>query len=224
MGLLRQITKRALTTFVPRRRIMTTGPVSQNANAITMALTFDDGPHPDHTPRLLDTLKQWSLKGTFFIIGKNAQQYPQIVRRIAEEGHEVGNHTWSHSEPRTTSAAKFLDEIQQTDHLIEDLVGKPTSIVRPPKGELSFRKLTGLWSQRKSVILWNVDPRDYQMTSESDVQSWCSQQKGSDGDIVLMHDNHPWAAMAIQFLGESGFWSGSHVETKRISQWMEVLT
>jgi peptidoglycan/xylan/chitin deacetylase (PgdA/CDA1 family) len=183
-------------------------------------LTFDDGPHPEYTPRLLDVLAKHKLTATFYVIGCEADRHRQLIRRIVDEGHELGNHTWSHSEPRLTSAEEFLDEVRRTDELLADLTGlRPTS-TRPPKGELGWRKLRGLWQMNKCVALWSVDARDYRMVSSDDMVAWSSTCELHDGDIILMHDNHPWAIPGIATLASRGVFD--QFETVRVSTWAGI--
>jgi peptidoglycan/xylan/chitin deacetylase (PgdA/CDA1 family) len=204
MNLLRQSVKRLLTSCVPSRWLLTRGPRQAKAKTPRIALTFDDGPHPEHTGKLLDILQANQLKATFFVVGKNAEQTPGLVQRIVDEGHELGNHTWSHSEPSQTSPSRFLEEIQRTDELLATLTGVIPQTVRPPKGELNLAKLRGLWKQGKNVALWNVDPRDYRMTADAEVSVWVSTYGPQDGDVLLFHDNHPWASQIITQLANRG--------------------
>jgi len=165
-----------------------------------VSLTFDDGPHPEHTPRLLNTLAEARIRATFFIVGERAERHPQLVRRIVDEGHELGNHTWSHSEPRQTSRRQFLEEITRTDDLIQELSHQTCSLVRPPKGELSIGKLSGLLLMQKTVVLWNRDTKDYRMNSPADMHAWCASYTPSVGDIVLLHDDRPFAVTAVDVI------------------------
>lgn len=195
MGLIRQITKCAIKAMLPRSAFLTRGAGS------AVCLTFDDGPHPEHTPRLLDALAEYNIRGTFFIVGERAQRHPGVVRRLVAEGHEVANHTWTHSEPRHTSRRKFLEEIQRTDDLIQDFTQKHCRLTRPPKGELSLGKLAGLLSLRQTVVLWNQDSRDYRMKVDAEMHAWCESYTPRAGDIVLMHDDRPFAADAAIAFG-----------------------
>lgn len=204
MSLLRQATKRILTTVVPTRWLLTRGPIQTGAARPRLALTFDDGPHPIHTPQLLEVLNANGLAATFFVVGQEAERYPELIRRMAAEGHELANHTWSHGDPSQTSPRRFLDEVQKTDELIRELTGTAPAAMRPPRGELNAAKLWGLWSRGKTVALWNVDPRDYRMTSEKEMAAWTTGYEPCDGDVVLMHDNHPWAVGAIETMIDRG--------------------
>lgn len=211
MSLLRQSVKFVLARTVPRRRLLVRGgpepapgsPQSRDSIrhsalipqhfplSARIALTFDDGPHPEHTPRVLDRLAEAGVRATFFVIGREAERRPELVRRIHADGHVLGNHSYSHGEPGKTAPSVFLDEIDRTRSLLEDLLGEPCCLVRPPKGALTVRKLWGLWRRGQTVVLWNVDPRDYRMHSAADVRLWCARYEPHAGDIVLLHDNRP---------------------------------
>jgi len=192
MGLARQIAKSAIQALLPCGAFVTRG------RGPGVSLTFDDGPHPEHTPRLLDALVEARIRATFFIVGERAERHPELVRRIVYEGHKLGNHTWSHSEPQQTSRRQFLEEITRTDDLLQEVSHHTCSLVRPPKGELSFGKLCGLLSMQKTVVLWNCDTKDYTMTSAADMHAWCQSYVPKDGDIVLLHDDRPFAVTAVE--------------------------
>jgi peptidoglycan/xylan/chitin deacetylase (PgdA/CDA1 family) len=195
MSAVRQSLKYLLTGLLPRHTLATNGIASE------IALTFDDGPHPDVTPRLLDALGAAGVSATFFIVGERAARHPDILQRIAADGHEIGNHTWSHSEPRETSAACLINEVQQTRELIEDVTSRECRLFRPPKGELTLRKLLALQRERQTIVLWNQDTKDYQMSDGShEIVDWFHRYQPGAGDIVLMHDNHPHAMAAVEFL------------------------
>lgn len=212
MGVIRHISKRLIEGVLPRDVILSSG------KGRGISLTFDDGPHPTHTPALLDNLASAEIRGTFFIVGERAEQHRAIVRRIADEGHELANHTWTHSEPSETSRHKFLDEVRRTQGLIEDTTGEACRLVRPPKGELSLGKLAGLMSTRQTVVLWNQDTRDYRMQSSAEMRDWCESYMAHGGDIVLMHDNHPHAVTAAALFGTLPQFSG--LEFRTVSEWL----
>ena len=202
MSQLRQLLKSAFAAALPKSLLLTHGPRSAS-DPIEIALTFDDGPHPEHTPRLLDLLADAGVRGTFFVIGERAEQHPDLIRRIVDAGHELGNHTWTHSEPSQTSAARFLDEVAQTRRLIQDLTSHDCRLTRPPKGALMIGKALGLWRQQQTVALWNIDPKDFAMSDTTAMSQWLSGYRPQSGDIVLLHDNHPRAAFTVEQLVEN---------------------
>ena len=183
-----------MTTVLPRNRMLDRGP----ATATGIALTFDDGPHPEHTPRLLDELARFEIKATFFVVGQAVEQQPVLMRRIVAEGHTIGCHTYTHSEPRHTSAARVLDEVRRSLALIEDLTSLRSTLFRPPKGQLSLAKTLGLWKLQQTIVLWNQDPRDYCANPVTGILPWITNYRPSAGDIVLLHDTHPHCIQAIE--------------------------
>jgi peptidoglycan/xylan/chitin deacetylase (PgdA/CDA1 family) len=193
MSVLHQTLKTILATVLPSRLFVVRG-----ATALPVIhLTFDDGPHPEHTPRLLDALREHDVRATFFVVGIHAASHPDLVRRIVAEGHAIGNHSYFHGEPSQTSADGLLVEVRQCRSLLHKLTGRDVNLFRPPKGALSVRKLRGVWKARQTVVLWNTDPRDFAMTESIQLVRWAESYRPTAGDIVLMHDNHPHAAEAV---------------------------
>lgn len=190
---LRQLVKRGMTNLLPRGAFMTTGPVASRA----VALTFDDGPHPDHTPRLLDVMARLDVKGTFFLLGRNVEAHPAIVKRIAAEGHAIGHHSYDHGEPERVSARDLVGETARTDALLTGIVGAGAHLFRPPHGKLTAEKVLRLWAARKSIVLWNLDPKDYACRDASEVVDYFERATIAGGDIILLHDTHPHAAAAL---------------------------
>jgi len=193
VNLWRQCARAAMSAVLPRSLFMTRGPTNGQA----VYLTFDDGPHPEHTPRLLDVMAEHAVKGTFFLLGKEAEQHSRIVERIASEGHGIGNHTWSHLDLRKATDAAMIEEVTKTNRLVAEITGRTPTLFRPPFGKVTARKLWTLWRMRMTVTLWNVDTKDYsgrdgqsgrkgQATSQQ-LRDW----KPVAGDVVLMHDVNP---------------------------------
>jgi peptidoglycan/xylan/chitin deacetylase (PgdA/CDA1 family) len=226
MGQSRRLIKQSLEAALPEQALLSRGRrLRSNDGAdrpatCAISLTFDDGPHPEFTPQLLDNLASSDIRGTFFIVGEKAQQHPEIVRRIAAEGHEIGNHTWRHSEPRETSTRAFHEEVARTNELIFDLTGQTCRLTRPPKGELSPGKMLALLQLRQTIVLWNRDTKDYRMDSWSDMENWCRTYEPDHGDIVLMHDNHSFPATAAALAGSLPQLSG--VKFCRVSEWLRT--
>jgi peptidoglycan-N-acetylglucosamine deacetylase len=203
MNPLRQVTKTLLEALLPSRQFLVRGRnasfgAASRRSTIRISLTFDDGPHPEHTPRLLDYLAALGCRATFFVIGEHAERHPQIIQRIVGEGHELGNHTYTHSEPSKTSTEQFLDEIDRTRLLLQDLTGLDCRLARPPKGKLTFSKMTGLWKRQTTPVLWNVDPRDYAMKSRRAMEQWCESFRPVNGDILLLHDTFSQASTFVE--------------------------
>lgn len=162
--------------------------VRNNGNYI--AMTFDDGPHPKNTPRLLDMLRQRNIKATFYVIGKSVNQYPEIVRRIHAEGHELGNHTYNHPNLTKLSNAKVRQELDTTRDAIISAAGVKPRTMRPPYGALRTSQREMIHSEYGyPTILWDVDPLDWKRPGTAVVKSRILSGTSS-GSIVLAHDLH----------------------------------
>jgi len=183
---------------LPRRLFMVSGPPGSRS----VALTFDDGPHATHTPAVLDRLGALGVRATFFVVGSKAEAHPSLVARMAEEGHAVGHHSWSHGLPDETSATALVAEARRTTVLLERITGRATRLCRPPNGKLTLGKLLGLWTTGQAVVLWNRDPRDYALGAVDPLRRRLESQPLTGGDIVLMHDVHAHVAPALDALVE----------------------
>lgn len=222
MGLFRQLAKHALTACLPAERWLVRGRTPQEGPLPAISLTFDDGPHPEHTPRVLDELQRWNLTATFFVIGQQAAAYPKLIDAIVHAGHTVANHTWTHSEPAQTSSVTFAEEVEQTNLLLEAFTGASPRFVRPPKGELSLLKALGLFHSGYTVALWSVDPRDYRLENDEVVQAASERTHWQHGDIVLLHDHRPGAAQLLRAWGDAGRWT--RCRTVPLTTWLPVAT
>jgi len=154
-----------------------------------VALTFDDGPHPVYTPQILDILKKYDARATFFVIGKNAEQYPEIVKRAFDEGHEIGNHTYSHPKMSSIDEQKIMDEIQKTADTIESITGKKSILFRSPGGYLDDGLISTAHKFDCTPVLWSwrQDTRDWAKPSVNQVVKTVLDNL-RDGDIILFHD------------------------------------
>lgn len=149
-----------------------------------VALTFDDGPHPIYTKKLLDGLKSRGVHATFFVVGENIPGSEELIRRMAEEGHVIGNHTYDHVKLSGISDGQACEEVQKTDALVRDLTGVGTEFVRPPFG--SWKKT--LECQLEMIpVLWDVDPLDWTTKNTATVVQRVLNEV-QPGDIVLLHD------------------------------------
>lgn len=155
-----------------------------------IAMTYDDGPHPANTPRLLDMLRDRNIKATFYVIGRSVNQHPQIARRIVAEGHEIGNHTWSHPNLTKLSDSRVRQELDQTRDAIVAACGVQPRTMRPPYGALRSSQRAWIYSEYGyPTVLWNVDPEDWRRPGPSVVASRIL-NKTRNGSIVLAHDLH----------------------------------
>lgn len=171
------------------------GPSTAGAAAY---LTFDDGPDPDHTPQVLEALARSGARATFFVIGERAARCPELIHQIAREGHTIGHHSFSHALPGAISAAQLADEIARTDALLGPVPGPARRLFRPPYGVLTPAKLLAVWRAGYRVILWNVDPKDFdRSTTPERVLTWFGTHPIGPRDIVLLHDTGPNAAAIL---------------------------
>ncbi len=144
-------------------------------------LTFDDGPHPDITPWVLDFLQERNIKATFFCVGENVQRYPELYNRILNEGHKTGNHTMNHLNGMKSNRKAYLDSIENASKLID------SNLFRPPYGRMN-RKLDNYLSNQYKIIMWSWLSKDYDnsIAVEKIIHSSSKIQKG---DILVFHDN-----------------------------------
>jgi len=161
------------------------------AQVLCVALTFDDGPSV-HTDGLLDVLRAHGAHATFFLLGQSAQVQRQTVARIAQEGHELGNHSWSHLSFEQLTETQMRDELDPTNALIQEITGTAPLLFRPPYGAWDDAMVA---SVGMPVILWSLDPLDWR-DRDADVVAQ-RMQEASAGAIILAHDIHPSTVEAI---------------------------
>jgi peptidoglycan/xylan/chitin deacetylase (PgdA/CDA1 family) len=161
-----------------------------------LALTFDDGPNPKWTPRLLDVLAGHDVKATFFMLGSRAQGEPGLVRRIAAEGHLIGNHSWSHLNLALTAAGRVREELARTSDVLEQIAGERVRYFRPPFGArrpVVFRIARSLGL---STVLWNAMTSDWRQASAERIAERLAEkigyleQRGRAANIVLHDGGH----------------------------------
>lgn len=170
-----------------------------------IALTFDDGPNARWTPVLLDGLKERGIKATFFLIGCYAEENPEIVKRMYEEGHLIGNHTYHHVSLTAGSEKEAEEEIAMTDHIICEITGEGTGYVRPP---------FGLWREELEEkmqilpVMWNIDPLDWQSRDTGEIVFKVVTEAKEDA-IILLHDCYESSVQAaleiVDILTEEGY-------------------
>lgn len=160
------------------------GPTSEKK----VALTFDDGPDGSVTPKILDTLSHYHVKGNFFFIGQSAKAYPSVVKRAFNEGNLVLNHSYSHPQFTQKSEAFITNELAQTDALLKSLTGAAPEFVRPPYGIVNDQVLNVAKSRGQKLIIWSIDTLDWsQKEKENIVQNVLRNVR--PGEIILMHSN-----------------------------------
>lgn len=162
-----------------------------------IAMTFDDGPSATLTPKLLDLLAARHIKVTFFVIGENVAEHPEIVARAAQEGHEIGNHSWSHPNLAKMSQENVRSQLQRTDDAIKNATGKRPTLMRPPYGSVTDREKRWIHDEfGYQIILWDVDPYDWKRPGPAVVRNRILKET-RPGSIVLSHDIHPGTIEAM---------------------------
>jgi peptidoglycan/xylan/chitin deacetylase (PgdA/CDA1 family) len=160
-------------------------------------MTFDDGPSEKLTPRLLNLLATHHIKATFFVIGQNVADHPEIVQRAAREGHEIANHSWSHPNLGKMSDEGVRHELQKTDDAIKNAIGRRPTLLRPPYGSISSRQKKWIHDEfGYQIILWDVDPLDWKRPGPAVVCNRIVKETRA-GSIVLSHDIHPGTIEAM---------------------------
>ncbi|MBM0064536.1 polysaccharide deacetylase family protein [Alkalicoccobacillus gibsonii] len=156
-----------------------------------IALTFDDGPDPRVTSDLLDVLKEEDVPATFFLLGARAKAYPELVRRTHNEGHLIGNHGYWHNPIIQLSDKQARFEIEQTQQVIEQIIGVKTSLYRPPFGLLNEQKVEVVKDLGYSIILWSVDTEDWKASPPDQIVETVLETV-KPGAIILHHDGSNW--------------------------------
>ena len=153
-----------------------------------VALTFDDGPDPIYTPEILDILEKKNVYATFFLIGKSVEQYPDIAKRIVDEGHSIGNHTYSHKSLIPLSKKATVHEIKKAEKAIEDATQVRPTLFRPPRGIYSSFARNFLMDERYTIALWDVSAMDWAEIEPNGIVS-AVVKKTRPGSILLFHDS-----------------------------------
>lgn len=151
-------------------------------------LTFDDGPNPIATPIVLKELKVHNIKATFFLLGQNVQKFPDLVSQIHSEGHQIGNHSFTHSNLLLKKNTFLLDEILRTSEILKKITGIYPKYFRPPYGYIDFKIMKLLRKQGLTCVLWDVDSKDYKFNSITNILRRVVLNT-SYGAILLFHDN-----------------------------------
>jgi len=165
-----------------------------------VALTFDDGPDPVFTPLVLDQLRVMGVKATFFLVGERVEKYPEIVQRIIDEGHEVGCHTYSHIRFSDHTSSEIAQDLSQSDKALREF-GQSSQLFRPPYGDLPWRFIPMLWKNKKQIIFWSIDTRDFELNNADEIIERINFSKIKSGDIFLFHDGYQSTVDALPEVG-----------------------
>lgn len=170
-----------------------------------VAITFDDGPHPQYTPEMLEALKKRNVKATFFLLGQEVEKYPEIVKQIQEEGHLIGNHSYQHEQLSKLPMEQACQQVNRTNELIYNITGEYPSYLRPPFGD---------WHEKLDCemnmveVLWDVDTLDWSSQNHQKIVNKVL-KKVQENDIILMHDGYETSVTAameiIDTLQQQGY-------------------
>ena len=181
---IRNIFKNVFYRCLPKHILFFKGQINNNSKRI--ALTFDDGPHPECTQHILNVLKEANVKATFFLSGSKAKKYPGLVKQVIEDKHEIGNHAFSHHRLEM-SYVGISKEVQETDRVIQNLAGATPKFFRPPYGKLNLKLLLYIFLKKKTLVLWSLDSGDSYDKSSNRIRDRLKTAK--PGDIILMHED-----------------------------------
>ena len=152
-----------------------------------IVLTFDDGPHPRQTRQILDVLDRYGIKATFFVIGVNVSNYPGIIEEVKARGHELANHTQTHSHAARLNAQALRNEISDCEREVYMQTGERCKLFRPPEGAMSDNMRQVVKELGYTCVLWTLDTRDWAHTPPDEISDYII-QNAKNGDIILMHD------------------------------------
>lgn len=166
----------------------------------TLFLTFDDGPHPEYTPPVLDLLARHGATATFFVIGDRIDRHPDVVRRIVAEGHALGNHSWSHPLMGDLPLEQQIEQIDSTDAALAAFDGRQRHPFRPPCGALPANLLLHFARIGRTVASWSYDTHDYEQLPAQTLLQRVQADPPRSGDVVLMHDDSAQTVEALATL------------------------
>ena len=171
-------------------------PVTPDDDGDVVHLTFDDGPSPDYTPQILDVLARHDARATFFVVGSLAQAYPDIIQRIAAEGHTIANHAWNHEDLAGMSRAEFDETISRTQAVLGDLAAP---CLRPPYGSIDAFTREWAASHGLTLITWDASPRDWLRPPAEEIADYIVKW-ARPGVVLLMHDGGGDRSRTVQGL------------------------
>lgn len=154
----------------------------------SLYLTFDDGPIPEVTPWVLDVLKSYNIKATFFCVGNNVKKYPYLLERIHKEGHLVGNHTYNHISGFGTTVKDYLNEVLQTQNVLNQILPYSTPYFRPPYGRITLAQARHI-SKTHKIVMWSVLSGDFDTALSGNKVLYKSLQYTQSGKIIVFHDS-----------------------------------
>ena len=170
--------------------------IEEPTNKKYVALTYDDGPTPGVTTKILEILRLNDSNATFFVLGQRAERFPDIVLEAYLDGNEIGNHGYDHTSFRNLSHNQIMQQIHDTDKIIFDIIGVQPTFIRPPYGATSSQMATKI---DRPIAMWNIDSRDWQIIPDSVIIDNIMSNL-SDGSIILLHDLHSRSARISKYV------------------------
>lgn len=163
-----------------------------------VALTFDDGPHPEHTPQILEILRKNDIKATFFLLGSQIKMYPEIVKKIIDQGHEIANHTFSHEDLRVLNKSIFYDAVLRVEKILDSFRDTDDyHLFRTPYGRFNLKLL---WLTRKyglKLVGWTKDSQDSYIRNSEELVNYINSLPVYGGDILLFHEDYTHTVEAL---------------------------
>jgi peptidoglycan/xylan/chitin deacetylase (PgdA/CDA1 family) len=192
---LRDLAKEALQSALLRGAFVWRLPASAGGQ---VGLTFDDGPHPEFTPALLDLLARHGAKASFFLVGARVDEHPEIARRIVGEGHAVGTHTYDHVEITRLRGAALAEEVGRGRQALRQHTGVDSALFRPPRGRVDWSRLRAVARLGYVVVHWSKTYSDYRTDGPGPLRARMEAAPMSARDIVLLHDHNPHTLAALE--------------------------
>lgn len=165
--------------------------IYKNRKSTGVVLTFDDGPDEIITPKILRILKKHNIHALFFVIGQKVLKHPELVKKIVEEGHILGNHTFDHFRACTSCYPKYLEEIENCQQAIKNVIGVNSRFFRPPMGALTFSGFFAIMRSRLKIVLWSAESGEWNVGSHETTRQIHDRLLSviNNQDVLLMHDN-----------------------------------
>src|SRR5699024_2741205 len=185
--------------FAPKKK--KPKPKKEKTNKNLVALTFDDGPDNEITPKILETLKKYDVKATFFMLGKSVIQYPELAKEVGKQGHEIANHSETHRNLNKSNQATINNEVIESKKIIKNATGIEPKLFRPPYGEYNQAVLNASNNSNQEIIMWSVDTLDWQHKNKNKTVD-IVMKNVQPNSIILMHDIHGTTADALPSLIE----------------------
>jgi len=160
----------------------------------SVVLTFDDGPHIENTKKIISILGQEKIKAVFFMIGREMEKYPELVRLAVENGHVVAGHGYSHE---LITKENISTELDKTNEIIAKITRVRSSLFRPPRGKVTLKLLHYCRARKTKIILWSLDSEDYRIKDSEELIARMAKRRISPGEIILFHDDYSQTVEAL---------------------------